>query len=235
MPFTRLLLVPSALIAALLATSIHAGSWTQFRGPNGSGRPEQELPLPDQLGPETNVLWKTPLPPGISSPAIFDDQIFLTAVRDKKLVTISLDRTSGAIQWEVEAPYDKLEEVHSTGNHAQPSPVTDGERVITFFGSCGLFCYDMKGQPLWKIAMGPFKNDFGAGSSPIISGDRVILCQDHDTDSFLMSVDKHTGEILWKIDRSEFPRNYCTPVIWNVNGRKQIVVAATLRIAGYDF
>lgn len=223
------------LIGALVPSSAIAGSWTQFRGPNGSGRPEQEQPLPEKLGPETSVLWKAPLPPGISSPAIYGNQIFVTAVRDKELVTMALDRRSGEVQWEVVAPHEKLEEVHSTGNHAQPSPCTDGERVISFFGSCGMFCYDTAGKPLWNIPMGPFKNDFGAGSSPIIVGDRVILCQDHDTDSFLLAVDKRTGEILWKTDRSEFPRNYCTPVIWNVDGRKQIVVAATLRIAGYDF
>jgi outer membrane protein assembly factor BamB len=83
--------------------------------------------------------------------------------------------------------------------------------------------------------MGPFKNDFGAGSSPIIVDDWVILAQDHDADSFLMAVDKRTGRTVWKTDRSEFSRNYCSPVIWNVGGKRQIVLAATLRVVGYEF
>src|SRR5262249_18671287 len=83
--------------------------------------------------------------------------------------------------------------------------------------------------------MGPFKNNFGAGSSPILAGDTVILCQDHDQDSFLMALDARTGETIWKTDRSEFLRGYCTPVLWDSGGKKQIVVNGTLRVAGYDF
>jgi outer membrane protein assembly factor BamB len=82
--------------------------------------------------------------------------------------------------------------------------------------------------------MGPFRNDFGAGSSPVLVGDWVLLCQDHDQNSFLMAIDKRTGKTIWKTDRSEFLRGYCTPVIWEVDGRKQVVVAGTLRVAGYD-
>jgi len=107
--------------------------------------------------------------------------------------------------------------------------------VVVLFGSSGLYCYDRDGQLLWKRAMGPFNNGFGAGTSPIIVDDRVILVQDHDTDSFLAAYDKKTGDTIWKTDRSEFPRNYCSPVIWTVGGRRQIVIAATLRVVGYDF
>src|SRR5262249_25453461 len=90
-------------------------------------------------------------------------------------------------------------------------------------------------KELWHLPLGPFKNDFGAGSSPILVGERVIVNQDHDTDSFLMALDKRTGKILWKTDRSEFPRGYATPGIWEVAGQKQIVVLGTLRVSGYDF
>ena len=131
--------------------------------------------------------------------------------------------------------FERLEEIHPSGSHATPTVAADGERVVSFFGSAGLFCYDANGKLQWQIPLGPFKNDFGSGTSPLIVDDRVILCQDHDTDSFLMSIDKQTGRIVWRIDRGEFPRNYCTPAIWTVNGKKQIVVAATLRIVAYDF
>jgi outer membrane protein assembly factor BamB len=208
--------------------------WPRFRGVNGAGRCLSELPLPDEIGPDVNVVWKTPLDAGHSSPVVYGHHIYLTAEREGKLFTMAIDRDSGTVLWEVEAPHDGLEPIHQIGSHAQCSPVTDGERVVVLFGSCGLYCYDCHGRFLWKCPMGPFNNDFGASSSPILAGDLVILAQDHDTDSFLMAVDKRTGETVWRTDRSEFPRNSCTPVVWESAGAAQIVVAATLRVAGYD-
>jgi outer membrane protein assembly factor BamB len=222
-----LLTIPSALDA-------RAADWPQFRGPNCSGRAAPDAKLPADIGPASNVVWKTALPPGHSSPIVSGDRIFVTAVRDRKLLTIALDRRDGKVVWEAEAPSTMLEKVHKIGSHAQSSPAADGERVVSFFGSCGLFCYDRAGKPLWQRPMGPFKNDFGAGSSPVLVGDCVLLCQDHDQDSFLMALDKRTGETVWKTDRSEFLRGYCTPVLWDTAGGRQVVVAGTLRVVGYD-
>jgi outer membrane protein assembly factor BamB len=191
--------------------------------------------LPAEIGPTKNILWKTALPPGHSSPAVAGDRVYVTGVRDKKLVTIALDRASGKILWEIEAPNTTFEKVHQIGSHAQSSPTADADRVVSFFGSCGLYCYDRVGKLLWQRPMGPFKNDFGAGSSPILVGDRVILGQDHDEGSFLEAIDKRTGKTIWRTDRSEFLRGYCTPIIWEAGQKKQIVVAGTLRVVGYDF
>jgi outer membrane protein assembly factor BamB len=211
-----------------------AADWPQFRGPNASGHAATAAKLPAEIGPSTNVIWKIPFPPGHSSPVLAGDRIYLTAVRDRKLRTLALDRGSGKVLWEAEAPATDLEKIHSIGSHAQCSPAADSECVVSFFGSSGLFCYDRNGKLLWQKPMGPFKNDFGAGASPIITGERVLLYQDHDQDSFLMALDRHTGKVLWKTERPDILRNYCTPVIWEVNGKKQIVVAGTLRVAGYD-
>jgi outer membrane protein assembly factor BamB len=200
----------------------------------GRARTDSDQPLPAAIGPERGVLWSTTLPPGHSSPVIWGERIFVTAVRDEQLWTIGLDRGTGAVLWQVEAPHQSLEKIHNIGSHAQPSPATDGERVVSFFGSSGLWCYDTAGNELWHKSMGPFNNEFGAGTSPILVDDWVILVQDHDTDSFLMALDKRTGDLVWKVDRSEFPRNYCSPVLWEAGGRRQIVVAATLRVVGYD-
>lgn len=229
--------LPALALFAMIAArpvATFASDWPQFRGPHSAGLAAGNAPLPVRIGPNENVLWKTPLPPGHSSPVLVGDRIFLTAERDRTLLTIALDRASGKVLWEAEAPYTTLEEIHSIGSHVQPSPAADAEHVVTFFGSSGLFCYDHAGKLVWNKPFGPFKNTFGAGSSPILVGDRVILCQDHDTDSFLMALEKQTGKVLWKTDRSEFTRNYGTPVIWEVNGKSQIVVAATLRVVGYD-
>ena len=220
--------------AETLAPNI-ANAWPQFRGPNGSGRAATDRQLPPAIGPHTNVIWKVALAPGHSSPVVGGGRIFLTAERDNKLFTVAVDAGTGSVVWKREAPYEALEEIHRIGSHAQPSCVTDGGRVVSFFGSYGLLCYDMNGGLLWKRRLGPFNNTFGVGSSPIIVDDVVVLCQDHDTDSFLMAIDKWTGNELWNTDRSEFPRNYCTPVISEAGGAKQIVVAATLRMVGYDF
>jgi outer membrane protein assembly factor BamB len=227
----RLLYAPTFLLLCL--PPLPAADWPQFRG-DGSGRAAGKNAYPAEIGPAKNVLWKTDLPPGHSSPVIVGDRIYLTAVKEKKLVTIGLDRDSGKILWTVEAPSKKLEDIHKIGSHAQSSPCADAERVVSFFGSAGLFCCDRDGNRLWQRPMGPFKNTFGAGSSPIIVNDWVILAQDHDEDSFLEAFDKRSGKTIWKTDRSEFLRGYCTPVLWQNGKQKQIVVAGTLRVVGYD-
>jgi outer membrane protein assembly factor BamB len=212
-----------------------AGDWPQFRGVNASGQAVDSGKLPADISPSSHVVWKAPLPPGHASPVIFGPRIYINAVENDRLLVMALDRVSGGLLWKTEIPHDRLEEIHRIGSHAQCTPTTDGERVVSFFGSAGLFCHDTEGNLLWNRPMGPFKNTFGAGSSPIIVDDYIVLCQDHDTDSFLMALDKRTGNPVWTTDRSEFPRNYSTPVIWNVSGKKQVVVAATLRVVGYEF
>jgi outer membrane protein assembly factor BamB len=209
--------------------------WPQFRGRNCGGVCQDDKALPAEIGPSRNVVWKIALAPGHSSPIVVGDRVYVTAVRERKLLTIALDRVTGRTLWEVEAPAQKLETVHKIGSHVQATPAADQERVISFFGSCGLFCYDRSGKLLWQRTMGPFQNDFGAGSSPVLAGDWVLLCQDHDQNSFLTALDKRTGQTVWQTDRSEFLRGYCTPIVWEVEGKKQIVIAGTLRVAGYDF
>ena len=232
--FIARVLAMSSFVLGRLTTDALSDDWPQFRGPHGSAVAPSNRPLPTEIGPGQNEVWKTELPPGHSSPIVIGSRIFLTAVREKKLLTMSLDRQTGTPQWESEAPYDHLETIHRIGSHAQSTPCADAECVISFFGSSGIYAHDHSGKLLWKQAMGPFLNDFGAASSPILVGDRVILCQDHDLDSFLLCLDKRTGETLWKTDRSEFLRNSCTPILWNNDGRLQIVIAATLRVVGYD-
>jgi hypothetical protein len=210
-------------------------SWPAFRGHNSNGLAlESTKRLPTKIGPDEGFLWKTELPAGHSSPVIANGKIFITAVRDGKLVTIGLDQASGEILWEKEAPHKELEEIHSIGSYAQCSPVTDGKIVVSLFGSSGLYCYDVDGNEQWKVPMGPFVNEFGAGNSPLLVDGKIIVVQDHDADSFIQAFDVKTGDSVWKTDRSEFPRNYCSPVVWKYDGRKHLVVAATLRTVGYD-
>ena len=119
-------LVPVVWLA-ILAAAVQAADWSQFRGPNCSGTASGRALLPTEIGPTTNVVWKTALPPGHSSPVVVGDRIFVTAVRDQKLLTIALDRATGKILWEVTPPTKNLENIHKIGSLAQASPTADEE------------------------------------------------------------------------------------------------------------
>ncbi len=225
-----------ALLGFLLAARhVRAESdWPRFRGPNGSGIPEQEVELPVKFGPSENVVWQTEIPPGMSSPVVAGGRIYLTALRDKDLWTLAIDPSGGRVLWEEKAPAKGIEEVHSTSSPAASTPATDGERVIAFFGSYGLLAYDRDGKELWTLPLGPFKNPYGAASSPVISGGLVLLNIDQDDGSFLLAVEKETGKVRYRVDRPGFPRGFSTPVIWERGGRREVLVAGTLRLVGYS-
>jgi outer membrane protein assembly factor BamB len=229
----RLVLALACGSPLLGAGAALAGSWASFRGPGGTAVADGP-PLPARIGPDTNVVWKVPLPPGHSSPVLSGDRLYLTAVRGPALLTLALDPATGKVLWEAEAPYSKREKIHSIGSYAQPTPAADADGVVSFFGSSGLLCYDRSGKLLWHRPMGPFKNEFGAASSPLLAGDLVLLAQDHDRDSFLLAAERRTGRTRWRVDRSEFPCNFASPALWESAGRRQVVVAGTLRVTGYD-
>src|SRR5919201_7132705 len=129
---TLILFLPS-----LAADAPDPENWSRFRGPNGSGV-SVSTGLPSEFGPDKNVIWKTELPFGHSSPALTRDRIFLTAARGDRLVTICLDRRSGRVLWEREAPRPRVEKLDSRNGPAGPTPVTDGANVYVFFADFGL-------------------------------------------------------------------------------------------------
>src|SRR5262245_37772346 len=132
----------------LWSTDTRAGSWPQFHGPNAAGLADSDAKLPAQIGPTENVVWKIPLPPGHSSPVVHGDRIFVTAVRAQTLLTLGIDRSTGKILWQAQAPHHGLEKIHQIGSHAQSSPATDGQLVVSLFGSSGVCCYDRDGQEM---------------------------------------------------------------------------------------
>src|SRR5436853_450204 len=147
----------AAILLLTLLGSPTPGSWSHFRGSNGTALAVGNRVLPTEIGPKQYVLWKTPVPIGHSSPVVHGDRIFLTGVADRKLVTIGLDRKTGKEVWRTEAPHKGLEKVHKIGSPAQATVATDGRHVVVFFGSAGLFCYDRDGKELWHVPMVPFK------------------------------------------------------------------------------
>ena len=190
--------VALAWVAAALPAP--GSDWSRFRGPNGDGiAAAAELPvrfdLPDDLR------WKTPLPPGHSSPVLGTRRIYLTGDAGGSLVTIALDPDTGAELWRREAPRPREEPFHRVNGPATPTPVTDGEKVFVCFGDFGLVSYDSGGEDRWRRPLGPFSVPNGHGSSPILAGGRLVLQVDQDRESFLLSVDPDTGETLWRTAR----------------------------------
>ena len=141
--------------------------------------------MPAEFGPSLNVVWKTDLPQGFSSPIVHGDRIFLTGFRDDKLFTFAVDRRTGKVLWEREAPRDRKEKLDPRNHPAAASAATDGNRVIVFFGDFGLLAYDVNGKDLWRRPLGPFNNIYGMGASPILVDDKVVLACDQSTGSFI--------------------------------------------------
>jgi outer membrane protein assembly factor BamB len=193
--------------------------------------------LPDKFDAPTKLRWRTPVDSGQSTPIVAQGRIFLTTYHkeDRELATVALDQQSGRVLWKQIVPVERIEELHPTmGSPAAATPACDGERLFVFFGSYGLLCYDLEGRKLWEHKLGPFRDEYGASSSPMLVDDKVILCEDHDVDSYLIALDAHTGKELWKTSRPDAVRSYSSPMVWANNGRNQLLVAGALELAGYD-
>lgn len=227
----------SAAFLALLmarATVCHAASPTDlsyFRHDGGTAGDEQKLP--DRLD-ESTQQWRIPLGSGHSTPCVSGDAIYVTTFDGGRLATVALDRQTGRRRWTQPAPTTRVELYHTTSSPAAATPACDGKRVYVFFGSYGLLCYDLDGGLVWSREIGPFQDEFGSASSPILVDGKLIISADHDVDSFVMALDAASGETLWKTERPGFTRSYSTPVVFTADGRRQIIVAGALQLAAYD-
>jgi outer membrane protein assembly factor BamB len=208
--------------------------WPQFRGVNAQGVADEEN-LPVDFGPETNVVWRTSLPNGPSSPSVAGDKIFLTGMEDERLFTFALERSTGRVLWRREAPRPRKQELQENNHPASPTPATDGENVYVFFADFGLLAYGPDGGELWRLPLGPFNNPFGHGSSPILVGDLLLMVCDQDTDSFMIAVEKATGRIRWNTPRPHAQRGYATPVLYRPpGGEPQVLVVGSYQLNAYD-
>lgn len=233
MVLRRLSLITLACFA-LSATLVQGETNTYFRVDRGLAD-RDERSLPDDLSAKQTLLWRTPLAPGHSSPCVAGDAIYLTTFDEqKRLHTVALDRTSGKLRWSQPCPATRLEEFHPTGSPAASTVASDGTRVYAMFGSYGLIAYDLNGKEVWSKPLGPFQDEFGSGSSPIVVAGKIVLCEDHDKDSFLLCVEAATGKTLWQTPREDFTRSYATPIVWESAGRKLLIVPGALQLAAYD-
>ena len=219
-------IIVAALVLSALAGAAENGAklwWPQFRGPNSSGIGDGKPPV--HFGPTENVLWKTAVGSGLSSPVVWDRHIFLTEFdrKNNEMATVCIDRRTGKVLWRRPVTPAQIEKVHEIGNPATPTPVTDGERVYAYFGSYGLVCYDLKGNRQWEKRLPLAENPYGAAASPILAGDLLVL-NHQGKDAYLLAVDRRDGRVVWKRDRSLFQYGWSTPVHWRHDGIDEIVV-----------
>ena len=191
-------------VILLFMAAAGAADWQQFRGPNSSGIAPGSSP-PVEFGPGKNELWNIPMGAGHSSPIVVGEVIFLTTYDKsrKALAVVCISRASGEIRWERLVPADRIEKGHASFNPASSTPASDGQRVVAYFGSFGLICFDLEGKKLWQRKM-PLTRTFGGNAtSPAIVGDRGVLYRGNYIDHFLLAVDKVTGKELWKVPQRE--------------------------------
>lgn len=239
-------------IAALilhLQTS-DAGNWPEWRGNHGDGTCD-EKGLPTTWTVDENIAWKVALSePGNSTPIIWEDRIFVTqpVVAEHRRTLMCFHRGDGRLLWQKGTEWNDADPTHATNPLCSSSPVTDGERVIAWFGSAGLFCYDMDGNELWKRDFGIQKHIWGYGASPVIHGDLCYLNFGPGERSFLIAVNKQTGETVWQHDEpintqgtseakfsgADYYGSWSTPVVRRIGDREQIVVTFPFRACGFD-
>ena len=260
------------LISIVLAISTLAradDNWPQFRGAGASGVSPTAGPLQWDVPASKNVRWKIPIPGlGHSAPVIWDDRVFLTtaiAVQggDDRLKTglygdiapveeqaeyrwlvLCFDKATGAKIWEREAHrgVPKVKR-HPKSSHANSTPATDGKRVVAFFGSEGLYCFDLDGKPLWQKDFGLLDSGFflardaqwGFATSPVLFEDKVIVLADVQENSFVAALNAADGEQLWRTPRSDVP-TWGTPTVVRGAGDgapTQVIVNGFREIAGY--
>jgi outer membrane protein assembly factor BamB len=213
--------------------------WPRFRGPTGQGEavgPSQPPVEWDKHG--RNILWRTKVPGrGNSSPIVWGDRIFLTSAGTKgaERSVLCFGRADGKLLWNRLPPARTPEpSVRDKNGYATSTPVTDGERVIAFLGSCGLVCFDFEGNLLWSYQELKLRTTHGTGSSPLLYQDLVILAQDQNqADSVFLALDKRSGKLVWRGERSR-AMTWSTPVIVHVGDHDELIMAGGETVKGYD-
>jgi outer membrane protein assembly factor BamB len=235
-----------ALLAVLTGPPPAGGNWPEFRGPSGDGH-SNITGLPLKWSESENVTWKTPVHGlGWSSPVIWGDQIWMTTAENKgkELYAVCVDRKSGKIVHDI-----KLFEVAEPGrknplnSYASPTPVIEAGRVYVTFGTYGTACLDTKtGKTIWSRRDINCDHDMGPGVSPIAYGSLLIMPMDGCDVQFIIALDRKTGKTVWKTNRGidykgvqyDARKAFCTPIVIEVAGQKQLIAPCAHAIIAYN-
>lgn len=240
-------------LSGLVAT-VNGGqdqNWTTWRGPSGQGHVDDPR-VPLTWSDKENLLWSTRLPgKGNSTPIIWGERMFLTAASNKgeERYLICVDRSDGKILWKQTASKGVPPgRTHGWNGYASASCATDGQRVYAFFGTPGLFCYDIKGKFLWRHEFGTFTSSTGWGTaaSPFLFEDLVIQNCDNDgpkalsrgekdaAPMALIALDKIKGTVRWQTPRNQ-GKGFSTPrLITSPRGRLELVLNGPNGVWSYD-
>jgi outer membrane protein assembly factor BamB len=241
------ILLSAVTILSVAASPSRGENWPTWRGPRGIGvSGESNLPL--TWSRTENVRWKVKLPErGNSTPIVWGRRIFLTqpVEKDNQRTLLCLDRTSGETLWQAGTVYAEKEPTHPTNPFCSASPVTDGSRVIAWYGSAGVFAYDFDGKQLWKCDLGLQEHEWGYAASPVIHGDLCFVNFGPGTNEFIVALDKRSGEIVWRYDlpkptaeilkRDENLRgSWSTPLVIRADGRDELILTLADRVMAFD-
>lgn len=248
------------VILCIWASPVLAENWPGWYGPGGLGVSSLET-FPEDWDAARNVKWKMEVPGlGHASPIVWGSRVFVTTAvsddpgadnwekgfpvqgRSPDTAKISwqvlcFDRDTGSLIWNRTAIRDAPANYrHLKNSYASQTPVTDGTHVFAFFGDQGMYCYDFEGNLIWSRDLGDFKMraDWGMGSSPVLYKNLVIQTCDQETgESFIIALDKATGETVWKREREELS-SWSTPLVYLKGDRPELVVNATAAVRSYD-
>ena len=240
----------------LVHASLHAGNWGQFRGPHFNGSTD-ETHLPASWSQTENVVWVADLPgASAATPIVWDDHIFVSSSDGAKdmLCAICLDRKTGEMLWRRDVAKGIRKD--SRSNFAAPTPATDGEVVVFFYGNGDLVTFDFEGNKLWKRNLqddyGQFAFGWTFSSSPVIYDGKLYMqvlqrdtavggrgFQDKLNKSYLLALDPQTGKELWRSVRpskavQESREAFTTPIPFAYQGRKELLVAGGDALSGHD-
>jgi outer membrane protein assembly factor BamB len=225
----------------MLASSAPAEPWPFWRGPRSDGT-SIDANAPVRWSDTENIRWKTPIPGlGHSSPVVWDGRIFLTSCdeRERGRLLLCVDKADGKLLWQRTVQRALLERKHKLNSYASSTPATDGKHVwVTFLQepekTVQVVCYDVDGKEAWRKSPGEFRSMHGYCSSLLLYKDLLILNADQDAVAYIVAFDKNTGQEVWRIDRPNRVRSYCPPVVFDLAGRKQLVLSGSKCVAGYD-
>ncbi len=259
---------PSSSESKAADLAISSSNWPGFRGSGGRGVGDgQEPPLKWNAAESENLIWKTAVPGlGNSCPSIWEDKLFVTSAVNPEadndfriglygdvesveedfefeFVVYCLDKNTGEILWQNIANKAKpAVKRHAKSTHANPTVTTDGQYVIAFFGSEGLYCYDMEGNLNWKKDMGVLDSgwfydpgyQWGFGASPTLFEDKVIVQCDIQKDSYVAAFRLSDGEEVWKTPRDKEIPSWSTPIVHQFGDLPMLITHATRAARGYD-